>query len=214
MPNTYSNYRRGADTLEPKAVDQIFFATCVGIWLILVGVAVAAAVALTDMGRGFHKGAASSHSTWLLYAVIGVSATVIVGALIALRRGRSESPEPPDGTDAETGTPVRRRLVSTSESEPPRLRYGQATPTSADLANAAWSGSAADRIWARGVLTVTAGIGLSLTAAASATYLMAVGHEGISWGAYGLSGLVAAGLPVIEWMYVRQLRSVVTAQQN
>ncbi|HCB83464.1 MAG TPA: hypothetical protein DEQ00_19445, partial [Mycobacterium tuberculosis] len=47
---------------------------------------VAAAVALMDLGRGFHEMAGNPHTTWVLYAVIVVSALVIVGAIPVLLR--------------------------------------------------------------------------------------------------------------------------------
>ncbi|CPB76782.1 Conserved membrane protein of uncharacterised function [Mycobacterium tuberculosis] len=49
---------------------------------------------------------------------------------------------------------------------------------------------------------------------AAATYLMAVGHDGPSWISYGLAGVVTAGMPVIEWLYARQLRRVVAPQSS
>ena len=76
-----------------------------------------------------------------------------------------------------------------------------------------WSGTAVDRIWLRGTVSLTGTIGVALIAVAAATYLMAVGHDGASWVAYGLAGAVTAGLPAIEWLYVRQLRQVLAAAQ-
>ena len=69
-----------------------------------------------------------------------------------------------------------------------------------------------DRVWLRGTTLLTATMGVALIAVGAATYLMAVGHEGPSWVGYGLAGLVAAAMPVVEWYHVRQLRSVVAAQ--
>ena len=51
-------------------------------------------------------------------------------------------------------------------------------------------------------------MGAALIAVAAATYLMAVGHEGPSWVGYVLAGLVTAAMPVVEWLHVRQLRSL------
>ena len=71
--------------------------------------------------------------------------------------------------------------------------------------------SAADRIWLRGVATLTGTMGVALIGVATATYLMAVGDDVASWVGYGLAGAVTAGLPVIEWFYVRQHRQVLAA---
>ncbi|WP_156669417.1 DUF2561 family protein, partial [Mycobacterium sp. E3339] len=54
-------------------------------------------------------------------------------------------------------------------------------------------------------------MGAALVAVATATYLMAVGHDGPSWVAYGIAGAITAGMPAIEWLHVRQLRRAVAA---
>jgi hypothetical protein len=63
-----------------------------------------------------------------------------------------------------------------------------------------------DRIWMRGALALTSALGASLVGVAVATYLMAAGHDTVSWVSYGFAGVIAAGLPAIEYFYVRQLR--------
>jgi hypothetical protein len=55
-------------------------------------------------------------------------------------------------------------------------------------------------------------MGAALIAAATATYLMAVGHDGPSWVGYALAGIVTAAMPVLEWLHVRQLRRIVAAR--
>ena len=59
MVSRYSAYRRGVgdDTIAPEVVDRILMGACAAIYLVLLGVSVAAAVALADLGRGFHKAA-------------------------------------------------------------------------------------------------------------------------------------------------------------
>src|SRR5207302_11030212 len=74
MVSRYSAYRRGSDTIPPEVIDRILVGACGAIWLVLLGVSVAASVALADLGRGFHKMTGGSHTTWVLYAVIVVSA--------------------------------------------------------------------------------------------------------------------------------------------
>ena len=88
MVSRYSAYRRGSDTIPPDVIDRILVGVCAAIWLVLLGVSVAAAVALVDLGRGFHKTAGSSHTSWVLYAVIIVSALIIAGAIPVLLRAR------------------------------------------------------------------------------------------------------------------------------
>lgn len=211
MDGRYSAYRRGPDpVVNPQIIDRIMAGVCAAVWLVLVGVSVAATVALTDLGRGFHKMARTSHTTWVLYAVIIVSALVIAGAIpVLLRARRLPQIEPV----------VRSRALQGGASRPAAKRVGGSSPrvaieparresVKAYGALDQWSGEVVDRIWMRGALALTSGIGGSLVAAALATYLMAAGHDTGSWVSYGFAGAIAVGLPAIEWFYVRQLREV------
>jgi hypothetical protein len=208
MVSRYSAYRRGPDTVPPDVVDRILVGACAAIWLVLIGVSVAATVALVDLGRGFHKMARNPHTTWVLYAVIVVSALIIAGAIPVLLRARRMAHREPAarsvGVSARGGQPVR------SGSAANRTRGGTARSTQVKAFSqvAEWSGEAVDRIWLRGTLALTATMGIALIAVAAATYLMAVRHDGASWVCYGLAGLVTLGMPVIEWLHVRQLRRV------
>ena len=96
MTSRYSAYRHGSDTVPPDVVDRIFVGACAAVWLVLIGVSVAATVALANLGQGYHKSAGSSHTPWVLYAVIIVSALIIAGAIPVLVRARRISRfEPP-----------------------------------------------------------------------------------------------------------------------
>ncbi|WP_204079764.1 DUF2561 family protein [Mycobacterium riyadhense] len=213
MVGRYSAYRRGPDpVVSPDVVDRILVGACAAIWLVLIGVSVAAAVALADLGRGFHKMA--PHTTWVLYAVIIVSALIIAGAIpVLLRARRTVQDEPVVRSRALQGSgagrqPVRPgRAGARTVAEPARAGAVKAAGTAGE-----WSGTAVDRVWLRGTVAMTGTIGVALTAAAAATYLMAVGHDGPSWICYGLAGVVTAGMPAIEWVHVRQLRRVVARQ--
>ena len=47
MVGRYSSYRRGPDpVVNPNIIDRVMIGACAAIWLVLVGVSVAAAVAL------------------------------------------------------------------------------------------------------------------------------------------------------------------------
>lgn len=207
MVGRYSAYRRGPDpVVNPGIIDRIMIGACAAIWLVLVGVSVAAAVALADMGRGFHKMARSPHTTWVLYAVIIVSALIIAGAIPVLLRARRKTlVEPVVRSRALQGGGVRPRgqtgRVATSAVEPARRE-----PVKAYAALGEWSGEVVDRIWMRGALALACAIGTALIGVSLATYLMAAGHDTASWVSYGFAGLVTVGLPAIEWFYVRQLR--------
>jgi hypothetical protein len=209
MVSRYSAYRRGSDTVPPDVIDRLLLGTCAVIYLLLLGVSVAAAVALTDLGRGLHSVARDPHSTpWVLYSVIIVSALIIAGAVpVLLRARRMTKGEPPVvRSTALQGRPAAR--PSTTRTVVERVRP-QRTQTAA--AEGEWSGEAVDRIFLRGTVVLTGAMGIALIAVAAATYSMAVGHDGPAWVGYGLAAAITAAMPAVEWLYVRQLRSEVAA---
>ena len=211
MASRYSAYRHGSDTVPPDIIDRILVGACAAVWLVLIGVSVAAAVALADLGQGFHKMARNSHTTWVLYVVIIVSALIIAGAIpVLLRARRTAQAEPPArlvGASARVGQPVRTgHPTAGTVAERARPARIQASAPAAES-----SGTTADRIWLRGTVGLTGTMGVALIAVAAATYLMAVGHDGASWFAYGLAGIVTAAMPAIEWLHIRQLRQMVAA---
>ncbi|WP_231985714.1 DUF2561 family protein [Mycobacterium sp. E3247] len=82
MVSRYSAYRRGLgdDTVSPDVVDRILIGACAVVWLVLLGVSVAAAVALSDLGRGFHKAAGGGGGLVVVISscIGGVDGTVVV----------------------------------------------------------------------------------------------------------------------------------------
>jgi hypothetical protein len=211
MVSRYSAYRRGSDTIPPDVIDRILVGACAAIWLALLGVSVAAAVALADLGRGFHRMAGSSHTTWVLYAVIIVSALIIAGAIPVLLRARRMTQADPAllVTAPVPGRPPTRPGAPTARAVAERAR-----PHTVQAAGPAteWSGAAVDRVWLRGTVILAGTMGAALIAVAAATYLMAIGHDGPSWVGYVLAGIVTAAMPVVEWLYVRQLRGLIADQ--
>jgi hypothetical protein len=214
MATGYSAYRRGPDTVSPDVIDRILVGACAAIWLVLIGVSVAAIVALVNLGQGFHKMARNPHTTWVLYAVIVVSALIIAGAIpVLLRARRMGQGEPVVRSPALQGRPpARQPRWSPSAARRPVARPAGSVEAAADGPDAEWSGEAVDRIWLRGTLALTGTIGAALIAVAAATYLMAVRHDAASWVCYGVAGILTAGLPAIEYLHVRQLRRVHAAQ--
>ena len=210
MVSRYSAYRRGSDTIPPDVIDRILVGACAAIWLVLLGVSVAAVVALADLGRGFHKMAGSSHTPWVLYAVIIVSALIIAGAIpVLLRARRMGLIEPATRPAAGQNRPPVRLMAPKPRTAEERARQQrmQAVEPAAE-----WSGAAVDRVWLRGTVALAGTMGAALIAVAAATYLMAVGHDGPSWVGYGLAGVVTAAMPVVEWLHIRQLRRLVAAR--
>jgi hypothetical protein len=213
MVSRYSAYRRGSDTIPPDVIDRILVGACAAIWLVLLGVSVAAAVALADLGRGFHKMAGSSHTPWVLYAVIIVSALIIAGAIPVLLRARrmgliEPATRPAAGSARGPNRPPVRLMAPKPRTAAERARQQR---VQADAPAAEWSGAAVDRVWLRGTVVLAGTMGAALIAVAAATYLMAVGHDAASWVGYGVAGVVTAALPVVEWLHIRQLRRLAPA---
>ncbi len=215
MVSRYSAYRRGVgdDTIAPEVIDRILMGACAAIYLVLLGVSVAAAVALADLGRGFHKASSSPHTTWVLYAVIIVSALIIAGAIPILLRARRMSQSEP-AAQAMTA-PTRGPSRPSARPGSGALRTGTertSTVQAAPASGAEWSGEAVDRVWLRGTVILTGTMGAALIAVATATYLMAIGHDGASWVGYGFAGVITAAMPVVEFLHIRQLRRVIAEQ--
>ena len=212
MVSRYSAYRRGSDTIPPDVIDRILIGACAAIWLVLLGVSVAAAVALADLGSGLSQAAGSSAHH--------------MGAVRRHRRLRADHRRRHPGAVAgsphgsgRAGRSVGDRAGAVAGQDPvkagrchrARARRERARPHTVQAAEPAaeWSGAAVDRVWLRGTVTLTGTMGAALIAVAAATYLMAVGHDGASWVGYVLAGLVTAAMPVVEWLHVRQLRSLI-----
>ncbi|MCV7381067.1 hypothetical protein BST11_19085 [Mycobacterium alsense] len=211
MVSRYSAYRRGPDTIPPDVIDRILVGACAAIWLVLLGVSVAAAVALVDLGRGFHKVAGSSQTPWVLYAVIIVSALIIAGAIPVLLRARRLGLIEP--ARAAAPAPGANRPPVRLMAPKPRTAAERARQQRMQAAQSAeWSGAAVDRVWLRGTVILAGTMGAALIAVAAATYLMAVGHDGASWVGYGLAGVITAAMPAVEWLHVRQLRQLAGAR--
>ena len=83
-----SRLRTGLDTGEFDRTDRILLGACAAIWLAALGAGVAATVALVDLGTRHGASTGKSETPWLLYAVIGISAAVIIGAVPLLLRAR------------------------------------------------------------------------------------------------------------------------------
>jgi hypothetical protein len=207
------------------AVDRGLLALCAVIWLVVLGSGVAATVALVDLGRGHPASSGGSHTPWLLYAVIGVSALVIIGAVPLLVRARREaqadqrpgpraaavrpspggSPGAPRGTEAPT---EKLRVFGTSADPTTRPRY---TPPAPAWPRAAIPAAKVDRVWLRCAVVLACAMGAALVAIDVATYLMAIEKDDPAWILYGLAGVITLAMPVVPWLYLRQLRRLLAA---
>jgi Protein of unknown function (DUF2561) len=218
-----SRLRSGLDTGEFDRTDRILLGACAAVWLVALGAGVAATVALVDLGTGHAQATGESETPWLLYAVIAISAAVIIGAvplLLRARRAALEEPPPPArpapvraaagqqpppvrGVDA----PTEKLRVPTGASGPVPVRPGYPTreaisPQPDPLA------SAVDQLWLRCAVVIAIAMGVATVAIGVATYLMAFDHNAVSWVFYVLAGLVTVGMPAVPVFYLRQLRAL------
>jgi hypothetical protein len=197
-------------TVSPVTTDRILLGVCAAVWLVVIGMSVAAVVALVDLGRGFQT-TGKQHTPAVLYAIIIVSALVIVGAIPALLRARRTGHADPAAGPA--GPRVRgavRRPARPGDVASGVIAEEARTERLTALAAAGVAGAEMDRIWLRGTAALAATMGVALIAVAAATYLMAIGRYGPSWTAYAIAGIVTATMPLISWLRVRRLRRLLT----
>lgn len=208
MVDRYSQMWGTRAKMAPATADRILVGSCAAVWLALVGMSVAAIVALMDLGRGFHNPRGNPHTSSVLYAIIAISALVILAAIPMLLRARHTIRDGPAARStrmparATSGRPIRSGLAAESAMS----RTEQLTTVRPALPDAA-----VDRVWLRGTAALMTNMGAALLAVAVATYSMAVGHDAFSWTSYGIAGFVTLIMPLAPWRQVRQLRRTLAA---
>ena len=105
MIDRYSQAWGGRGKVTPVTTDRILIGSCAVVWLALVGMSVAALVALMDLGRGFHAAKGNPHTSSVLYAIIIISALIILAAIPMLLRARRITRDAPVARSA--GSPAR-----------------------------------------------------------------------------------------------------------
>jgi hypothetical protein len=210
MGGGYSQAWRNRGAVSPATADRIMVGLCAAVWLALVGISVAAIVALMDLGRGFHEAAGNPHTSSVLYAIIVISALIILAAIPVLVRARRTTRAEP------VARPVRVPVRGAS-GQPIKSGYPPTRTTTRQARSeqvAAWRpalpDTAIDRIWLRGTVALIGTMGVAFVAVATATYLMAIGHYGGAWTGYVIAGLVTLAMPLIPWRHVRRLRRMLT----
>ena len=165
VSSRYSAYRGGSDTVSPDVIDRILIGACAAVWLLLIGVGVAATVALVDLGSGFHKMARDQHTSWVLYAVIIVSALIIAIAIpILLRARRTDRHEPVVRSVALARAWQAAREARVRSSRRP-VRIGRGSARVRAISEVAeWSGAAVDQVWLRWTFALAGAMGIALIA--------------------------------------------------
>ncbi|MBV8346281.1 MAG: DUF2561 family protein [Mycolicibacterium sp.] len=208
---------------SPDTVDRVLVIACAVIWLAVIGVGVAAIVALVDLGTGRHpEGGSGSQTPWLLYVVIAVSALIIVGAIpLLLRARRNAEGEPPRapvrpaGTAANHAAPGPARPADEAPTEKLRVFGSAADPdghgTPVDgpprSSHLALPPETIERMWLRVTASIAAAMGAAMLAVATATYLMAVDENTAALAVLIVAAVITVAMPVIPWLYLRQLRA-------
>ena len=200
--------------------DRILLGACAAVWLVALGAGVAATVALVDLGTGHAQSTGGSETPWLLYAVIAISAAVIIGAvplLLRARRAALEDPPPPARATPVRAVAGQQPPVRGADSPTEKLRVpptrtvatgpGYATreaisPPPSPLM------TAVDQLWLRCAVVIAIAMGVAMVAIGVATYLMAVDDNAAAWVFYVLAGIVTVGMPAIPVFYLRQLRDL------
>lgn len=194
---------------SPEVIDRGLMAACAVAWLAALGVAVAAGVALVNLGEAHTAAPAQERGTpWLLYTVIGVSALVIVLAVPLLLRARRSVEEPPPPPRPGPKTVQARAMLA--DQDPP----GYPGPTPARHSSSAVPAAFLDRMWLRCGLGVLTGMGLAYVAVAVATYLMALDKTTASWVAYGVAGVITLAMIALPMASLRQLRTVLDTDSD
>jgi uncharacterized protein DUF2561 len=209
------------DTGEFDRTDRILLGACAAVWLAALGAGVAATVALVDLGTGHAQSTGESETPWLLYAVIAISAAVIVGAVPLLLRARRAALEesPPRATPvravAGQPQPVRGAEPPTEKLRVPPTAATRRGPTGPGYATREAISpppsplmTAVDQLWLRCAVVIAVAMGVAMIAIGVATYLMAVDNNTAAWVFYVLAGLVTVAMSAIPWVYLRQLRAL------
>ncbi|HEX9175172.1 MAG TPA: DUF2561 family protein [Mycobacterium sp.] len=217
-----------------ETVDRALLGACAVVWLAVIGVSVAAVVALVELGSGrAGEPAPNSGTPWGLYVVIGISAAIILASVPLLLRARraaqQEPPRRPPSTAPPSTAPRSTAPPSTAPRRPAapavevpieKLRVfgsvadsageqppGGKRPPPPSPYGGTLSDDLVEALWLRFTLSMTAAMGVATLAVATATYFMAVKHDGWAWAALTVAGIVTALMPLIPWRQLRPLRA-------
>ncbi|MEU0495736.1 DUF2561 family protein [Mycobacterium sp. NPDC006124] len=196
----------------PDRTDRILVAAAVALWLIALGAGVAAVVALVALGSAHSGGSEKSDTPWLLYAVIGVSALVILGAIPLLLKARQSAGVTVPARAEGSGEAVARETPSVSQrlqpfGAPVLRRYS--TPPAGHRVG--FPTAAVEQIWLRCTASLAAAMGAAATGVGVATYLMASEHDTASWMVYAVAGVITVGMIAVPWIFLRQLHAVLAS---
>jgi len=204
-----------------QTVDRALLGACAVIWLAVIGVSVAAVVALVELATGRAGDPAPDSGTpWGLYVVIGISAAIILASIPLLLRARRAAQEPPPrapgvrsptastATAAPVESPTAKLRVFGSVTEPTgRSSAGEKGPPPPSPYGGTVSDDLVEAMWLRFTLSMGTAIGAATLAVATGTYFMGVKHDGWAWATLTIAGLITAAMPLIPWRQLRGFRA-------
>ncbi|MUL75758.1 DUF2561 family protein [Mycolicibacterium sp. CBMA 226] len=199
---------------RPEQLDRLLLGGCVALWLAALGAGVAAVVALVDFGTRHPSSATSSHTPWLLYTVIGVSAAVIICAIPLLLRARRGGAAPlpllgggPSESDERRPAGDVPQSALRSFDDPVVRRYSVSPATSL----LGFPVAAVDQLWLRCTLGIATAMGGATLFVFLGAYMLADRHDELAWILYGLAVVTTAAMVAIPWYCLRGLRAVLEA---
>ncbi|MGE2833510.1 DUF2561 family protein [Mycobacterium sp. SMC-4] len=213
MTSLTDSANRSRITFDPFALernDRLLLVGAAVVWLAALGSAVAATVALVDLGRGHVDSSGDTGTPWVLYVVIAVSAAVIAAAVPLLLRARraTESrpaaPAPP--VEEPVSAPVRGAEAPTEKLRvPPATAAAPPRPQASAEPTASRVSPLVDQIWLRCTTSLAGAMGVATLLVGVSTYLMAVGTDVVAWVLYGLAAVVTVAMAAIPWYFLREL---------
>jgi Protein of unknown function (DUF2561) len=196
-------------------INRVLLAACAVVWLAVIGVSVAAIVALVELGSGRAGDARSDSGTpWGLYLVIGISAAVILGSIPLLLRARRAAQQQPPPRRQPVVTPRRPPVEATTEklrvfgsaaTDPERP--GDRRPPVRSTYLRGMSEELVDQMWLRFTASMATAIGAATLAVATGTYFMGVKDDGSATAALVVAGIITVLMPLIPFRQLHQLRT-------
>jgi NhaP-type Na+/H+ or K+/H+ antiporter len=186
--------------------DRVLLGACAIIWLAVIGMSVAAIVALVELGSGHASDQpAGSQTPWGLYVVIAISAVVIIAAIPLLLRARRAAEREPARPPVARPAPARPAVEAPTE----KLRVFGSVADPAHRRRAGelrrLSEDAVEKVWQRFLVSIANAAGAATLAVALATYCMGTQSDGWAVAALVFAGIFTVLMPVMFWRQLRRL---------
>lgn len=216
--------------VRPEAVDRVLVAVAAVIWLVFVGISVAAIVAVVDLETGRHGRVQTTDpgAPQLLYLVIAVSGLVIVGAIPLLVRARlaalavsntentsaktepaEQRPSPPPAAPSYPpgeGPTEKLRVFGSQADRAERRPPPDQPPQQPQRYAGGLSGKDVERTYLRVVATVASAMGGAMLFVAIGTALMVGDRYVAATVVLSVAAVITALMPVIPWYFKGRLR--------